>query len=357
MVSPLVPLELALRGGSIGILAVLGLAFLRGATGRSIRISGALFTFSIAGYAVVSSPLLRDSVGGLCPLALVAALGGVGYCWQFVVVLFEDRAVSASSMLPAGLLTLVGLVGILLGPVYDKPISVFHNVAEIALLCHALAVVSRGFRGDLVESRRRVRGPFMAVVAGYAIAVSGVEIGQGLGVEATWHGPAGAAALFALSLAGGAVFLDARTSVFGVPALPVVEASPETDFGAADRHTLNALDDAMQKREVWRQEGLTVGGLAREVGVPEHVLRRLINGRLGHRNFTAYLNTHRIAAAKQRLSDPGQARTTVAAIAFELGFGSIGPFNRAFREETGRTPTQWRAEALGKKPPNPKVSG
>lgn len=357
MVSSLMPLELALRGGAIGILAVLGLAFLRGATGRSVRISGALFAFSIAGYAIVSSPLLRDSVGGLCALALVAALGGVGYCWQFVGVLFEDRAVSTRSLLPAGVLTLIGLLGVLLGPAYARPISMFHNLAEIALLCHALAVISRGFRGDLVESRRRVRGPFLAVVAGYAIAVSGVEIGQSMGIEAAWHGLAGAGALFVLSLVGGAVFLDARTSVFGVATAPTVEASPKTDVDAADRHTLNALDEAMQKREVWRQEGLSIGTLAREVGVPEHVLRRLINGRLGYRNFAAYLNAHRIAAAKQRLSDPGQARTTVAAIAFELGFGSIGPFNRAFREETGQTPTQWRAEALEKNPPKPKVSG
>ena len=355
MASLLVSLEPALRGGAVGILVVLGLAFLRGATGRSVRISGALFTFSIVGYTIVSSPLLSDAVGGLCALALAAALGGVGYCWQFVGVLFEDRAVSTRSLLPAGALTLLGVAGALLGPAYARPISVFHNVAEIALLGHALAVISRGFRGDLVEPRRRVRGPFMAVVAGYAIAVSGVEIGQGLGIEAAWHGPAGAAALFVLSLVGGAVFLDARASVFGVATAPSVEASPKTDVDGADRHTLNALDEAMQKREVWRQEGLSIGGLAREVGVPEHVLRRLINGRLGHRNFAAYLNAHRVAAAKQRLSDPGQARTTVAAIAFELGFGSIGPFNRAFREETGQTPTQWRAQALGKNAPNPKV--
>lgn len=357
MASSLTVLELALRGGAIGILAVLGIAFLRGPMRRSIRISGALFTLSIAGYAIVSSSLLRDSVGALYGLALVAALGGVGYCWQFVVVLFEDSTVSTRSLLPAVALTLIGLGGALLGPGYTRPISMFHNVAEIALLCHALAVISRGFRGDLVESRRRVRGPFMAVVAGYAMAVSGVEIGQGLGIEAAWHAPAGAAALFFLSVVGGSVFLDARTSVLGVPAPPAVEALPPTDLDAVDRHTLDALDEAMQKREVWRQEGLSIGALAREVGVPEHVLRRLINGRLGYRNFAAYLNTHRIAAAKRFLSDPGQARTTVAALAFDLGFGSIGPFNRAFREETGRTPTQWRAEALGKSPPNPKVSG
>jgi len=36
----------------------------------------------------------------------------------------------------------------------------------------------------------------------------------------------------------------------------------------------------------------------------------------------------------------------VAAIAFDLGYGSLGPFNRAFRAATGATPTEWRRQAL-----------
>ena len=59
------------------------------------------------------------------------------------------------------------------------------------------------------------------------------------------------------------------------------------------------------------------------------------------------MNGHRIEAAKRRLADPAEARTTVAAIAFELGYGSLGPFNRAFRAATGATPTEWRRQALG----------
>jgi AraC-like DNA-binding protein len=102
---------------------------------------------------------------------------------------------------------------------------------------------------------------------------------------------------------------------------------------------------------VWRREGLTIGDLAAEVGVPEHRLRPLINDHLGFRNFAAFVNAHRIEAAKTLLGDPAQARQTVAAIAFDLGFGSLGPFNRAFKEVAGITPTQWRRQALGETSP------
>ena len=100
----------------------------------------------------------------------------------------------------------------------------------------------------------------------------------------------------------------------------------------------------------WRQEGLTIGEVARRLDEPEHRLRRLINRRLGHRNFADFVNSFRIAAAKSRLADPGEARTTVATIAFDLGYGSLGPFNRAFRAATGATPTEWRRQALQASP-------
>jgi len=77
---------------------------------------------------------------------------------------------------------------------------------------------------------------------------------------------------------------------------------------------------------------------------------RLTNQRLGHRNFADFVNSHRIEAAKARLADPAHAAETVAQIAFDLGYGSLGPFNRAFRAATGATPTAWRRRALGGSP-------
>ncbi len=109
---------------------------------------------------------------------------------------------------------------------------------------------------------------------------------------------------------------------------------------------LGRIQSLMETQQAWREEGLTITGLAVRVHMPEAQLRRLINDQLGYRNFPSFVNAHRIAEAKVRLSDPNEARTPVSAIAFDIGFASLGPFNRAFRDETGLSPSEWRRKAL-----------
>ena len=76
-------------------------------------------------------------------------------------------------------------------------------------------------------------------------------------------------------------------------------------------------------------------------------MRRLINGQLGHRNFSAFVNGYRLAEAEAALADPGQAEVPILTIALDAGFGSIGPFNRAFKSHTGLTPTEYRRSRVG----------
>ena len=109
----------------------------------------------------------------------------------------------------------------------------------------------------------------------------------------------------------------------------------------------------MSKEQVWKEEGLTIASLALRVGIPENQLRRLINDCLGYRNFPSYVNAHRIAAAKSRLSDPGEARVSISTIAYDIGFASLGPFNRAFKEESGVSPSEWHRKALEEPSPIP----
>jgi AraC-like DNA-binding protein len=73
----------------------------------------------------------------------------------------------------------------------------------------------------------------------------------------------------------------------------------------------------------------------------------LINRQLGHRNFSAFVNGYRLAEAEAALSDPAQAAVPILTIALDAGFGSIGPFNRAFKAHTGLTPTEYRRARLG----------
>ena len=82
-------------------------------------------------------------------------------------------------------------------------------------------------------------------------------------------------------------------------------------------------------------------------------MRRLINDCLGYRNFPSYVNAHRIAAAKNRLADPTEARVSISTIAYDIGFASLGPFNRAFKEEAGVSPSEWRRKSLDVDSPIP----
>jgi AraC-like DNA-binding protein len=346
MPDPIVLVEFLLRGIAIGALAASGVAFFRAGANPSMRIAGSLFFLSTIAYVVNSSHVLRPMLGIYdAPLTLLS-LGGAGYFWLFVIALFQDRPISLPLLGPAALLTAVGLAGLITEPPVRNTVWIVHNLIEIALAAHVLYVIYDSWRGDLVEARRRLRGPFLGVVTLYVMIMSSIEIGESLGVEAWWYSLVGGGVIALFCLAGCFVFLETRAAIFGraIPAAPAALDAPRID--PADRLTLEKLAEAMDKGAAWKDENLTIGALAEKVGVPEHRLRRLINDNLGHRNFAAFVNTRRIEAAKLTLADPAQSRTTVAAIAFDLGFGSLGPFNRAFKEATGKTPTQWRRDTL-----------
>jgi AraC-like DNA-binding protein len=91
---------------------------------------------------------------------------------------------------------------------------------------------------------------------------------------------------------------------------------------------------------------LTLGALAQALGLAEEPLRRLINQELGFRNFNHFLHHHRLAEAAPRLA---AEELPILSIALESGYASIGPFNRAFRQRFGMTPSEYRAAARMKR--------
>jgi AraC-like DNA-binding protein/xanthosine utilization system XapX-like protein len=348
--------EFVLRGIAIGSLAATGIGLYRSGTTLAVRVAGVVFVASIIAYAFNSSWVLRQALGPLAFPIHFLSLAGVGYLWLFIVTLFEDRPLSWTSWGPAAVLTAVGLFGVFLGRPIQNYVWVLHNGIELAVAVHALSVIVTSWRGDLVEERRRLRGPFLTLVVLLTMVFSAVEIGESLGVQASWYPLIGAAALAVFCLAGNFMFLLARPDLFGT-AQPAPVPAPDPGLEAAATHLELARLAAVMTAGAWRDETLTIASLAAQIGLPEHRLRRLINDQLGHRNFAAFLNAHRIDAAKAMLADPAKARTTVAAIAFDLGYGSLGPFNRAFKEATGMTPTEWRRGAQPDPSPNPENPG
>jgi len=119
------------------------------------------------------------------------------------------------------------------------------------------------------------------------------------------------------------VFLEGLPRLFSAAPASSKSAGVAPPLDGADPITLAWLREVMESDEAWRREGLTIGAVAKAVGIPEYRLRRLINDHLGHRNFADFLNAYRISSAKVRLSAPEFARTAVASPFFSLGETSV----------------------------------
>jgi AraC-like DNA-binding protein len=132
-----------------------------------------------------------------------------------------------------------------------------------------------------------------------------------------------------------------------------ISPSGESVRPSVEPMLLRRLERLMTVERSFRREGLTVGSLAALMNVPEYRLRQIINEGLGHRNFNAFLNRYRIDEAKASLADAGQKEVPVLTIAMDAGFQSLGPFNRAFKADTGLTPTEFRRLAPANTPSKP----
>jgi AraC-like DNA-binding protein len=100
----------------------------------------------------------------------------------------------------------------------------------------------------------------------------------------------------------------------------------------------------IKNEKIYLQEGLTIRKLAIQMNEQEYKVRRYINQHLGFRNFNDFLNSYRIQDACELLLDENKSDLTVLEIAYSLGYNSLGPFNKAFKKDTGMTPTTYRKQ-------------
>lgn len=351
MADSLTLIDMFVRGIAVGAMGVTGLALLSSGLSRQIRLTAGLLTLSIACWLITESHTLWSAFGYFYPLTIPAYPVGAVF-WLFVITVFDDKPIAPLSWAPAGLLLVSGFICELMPAAERAPVWAARNIFSGLLLAHAAYAIVRGWSGDLLEQRRRLRAPVLGFAAFFGLTNVLIALANRLDPHEDWllwtaGWPYGGAVFAAIVVAAAAVFLQARSAVFG--RIRRETSTSDARAEAAERVLAGKLNTLMSDG-AWRREGLTIGALARDLGEPEHRLRRLINQRLGHRNFADFVNGYRIEAAKARLGDPTEARTTVAAIAFDLGFGSLGPFNRAFRAATGATPTEWRRQALQASP-------
>jgi AraC-like DNA-binding protein len=210
----------------------------------------------------------------------------------------------------------------------------------LAFVVHALLTVYVGTRSDLVVSRVKLR---------YAVLwLTGTYILVKLLSDAVLLGtPAAGAADQVTDLARFLLSASLVTVSFRVRPELLRPARLEADAPVLDPRLAEELRKLVEQERIFRQEGLTIGVLAQRLAAHEYKVRQLINDQLGFRNFNAFLNHYRIRDAQRLLADPEVRHRNVAEVAYEVGFRSLGPFNKAFKDATGQTPTEFRGARLG----------
>jgi AraC-like DNA-binding protein len=355
----LATLDIALRAGTVALLLLLAALLVRDfrdAVAGRLAIALALGSAAHA----VSSAAGFDMPATLWRASLIAlSTGNVVVFWLFARALFDDGfRLRAWHVLPWAAVAAISLFNcLLLGPApADFRIlgtgvnSIVMSLIALGFIALAVGQSVASWSVDLVESRRRLRVFIVAAAAVYGGANAIVQLLTS-GTEA----PGMVNTANAVVLAGVVVAIACSLlrvngeDVFSFPATETVADAVSGTGGikgdaaaAADQKLIDALTRLMADDRIYRDEQMTIGMLALRLAVPEYRLRRLINQRLGYRNFNVFLNDHRIAEAKAALADPSQAQVPVITIAMDAGFQSLGPFNRAFKATTGVTPSEYR---------------
>ena len=346
-------LETALRLVVIGQELLIAAVFLFGKGNRAARISGALFLLSVVGYLYASDDALGGSVLLIDAIAVLLAIAVPFTLWLFARAVFGANwprtAIVYPIVITGALVWVLHLAGDSVEPGLANAMGLILRVIALAVVIHALWLTLRDRPDDLIEVRRSFRLFFVGIISVQVAAVLVVELALRGAPAPPWLDLTNVVVIAVLTLCLAIPMLNLNTAFFEL----------ERDSGAKEprqsTETLSGVEGVYHKKLLelmesgfFRTTGLTISVLAKELDYPEHQLRRLINGQLGYRNFSTFLNHYRINAAKQQLADPEYARTPVLTMALDLGYGSLRPFNRAFKETTGMTPTEFRQQELSR---------
>jgi len=330
----------------------------RKALTQPIHLYWAFFAVGIFCFGLLQAEAAGMQLGYLGQVIAIIGLPSCGMSWLLSRALFRGQ--DGAMLWPIGVVAALYATGALLvGATHTgigtdsallSMIGTVHTLTSSTVLLLALIEPIEGFRRGLPRAERIFRLTF---ILGYAALVA---------VAVIWeqHAVANAAgdgsqalsmvrvtcSIIALCGATLAVIYRSRHP------LPAMIASIKTTIKAerpatdSDRRIAQRLTSLMAGQDLHTNANLKVSDVADKLGEPEYRISRAITGATGFANFNRLVNSYRIDHAKRLLADPACSNWSVLSIAMECGFGSIGPFNRAFKEATGQTPGTWRAEQM-----------
>lgn len=342
-----------LRFSAFGLYVWLTALVLRDIRDRLVSWLAALGALAAAAYLLTSRSELMLGGQPLDLLLLPLVASSPVFAWLFCLTQFDDNFTIKPLHIAVGSLKMLtgaaGYISWRLG--YELGLAIFSIVVPVIVLGiigHLVYVVWRGRNDDLIEARRDFRTTFVWFIIIISTGVTIAEAflrGAGIKQELLLL-QASAFLVLAVYLLWRISGVSSEGLFFGASQQRTLAMNEiHCDLSPADRHDLDVLKGLVGTPQML-ESGLTISKLSDQLHIPEHRLRHLINQHLGYRNFSDFLNHHRIERAKEQLSDQSNRNTPVLTVAMELGYGSLGPFNRAFKERTGLTPTEFRTQSL-----------
>jgi len=149
-----------------------------------------------------------------------------------------------------------------------------------------------------------------------------------------------AIAILALGMLLVAMRFDYVSLTYVIRKVTELTEEPEQEHHTA--FDIDSFNRVFRDGKLYREAGLTIAMLAKKLNLPEYRLRAFIHKQLGFRNFNAMLHQYRIEDASEALADKASHNVPVLTIALSVGYQSITPFNNAFRQIKGVTPSEYR---------------
>lgn len=344
-------LDLLFRGGATGLLMLAAVVFARAPASLPSRFGLALTLCTVIGTlaGLPHAPTAFD------PLLDVSSNAAIPLFWLFARAWFDDafRPKPVDMALAAAFLCCTLYESLqgrgLAAPIEGLDIAIY--LGGMAFAVHAQWLAWRNRQGDLVEARRKARTIFVVSIGLIILWLLGSEIVGRTTNQLAISGMASAAGLFMgafvitallFGLRHPDVFPHAVAGLAAGDAPPAIMPAPEPLDAGLER----GLARMMTEERAYRDPDLTIGMIAARVETLEYRVRRHINGGLGYRNVSDYLNEHRIDEVRSALADPAQADVPILTIAMDAGFGSLVMFNRVFKERLGETPSAFRRRHL-----------
>ena len=348
-VSALLLVDVVFRYATVALLLLCALLLIRDArhllagrvaTGVAITVAALLLATPYPGF---------ELPGVLHVFLRVLDTASVGFIWWLGMALFIDGFKLKPWHWMGMLLVVIPslsfrLVELQLVNFDLLPLLIGSAAFSTVLMGHIMWLALHGRSDDMVESRRRMRLIFVIALTLVTLAIVLIErfVPNSYHIELSLF-----RVLITFPMALWTLLWLTRLQPESLVFLPVPVAleSPPPRVSREDEDLHAKLIQEIEVNKGFREPGLTIKGLADKLSVPEHRLRALINKGMGYRNFSSFLNDYRIAAVQDAMRVANNAGLPILTLALNEGFNSLAPFNKAFRDRTGQTPTEFR-EAL-----------